>query len=159
MPIDVTRAGALAVVLALTACQGDLNGGGAGACQGVRCESPPPPSCDSAAAVKSYAAAGSCAMASGQCDYAVLGTSCPHGTGLPGIDVNECPTGTGACSPNAPCANAPGARTGPCKGGSAGDGVPCADVNECLPAKGGCGATAPCPNAVGSRPCTCRSGF
>ena len=75
------------------------------------------------------------------------------------LDIDECATANGGCSPNAACTNTPGARTCTCNTGYTGSGVSCTDVNECLANNGGCDVNATCANTLGARTCTCASGF
>jgi len=42
------------------------------------------------------------------------------------IDIDECLTNNGGCSPNALCTNTPGSRNCTCKAGYSGNGVNCA---------------------------------
>jgi len=47
------------------------------------------------------------------------------------VDVDECATANGGCSPDATCTNTDGGRTCVCKDGFAGDGVSCAALDRC----------------------------
>jgi hypothetical protein len=96
------------------------------------------------------------------CNGTACGLTCDPGYARNGntcVDVNECLSGNGGCSPNAACTNTPGSRTCACNAGFTGDGVTCADVNECLTNNGGCDANAACTNTPGSRTCACTAGY
>lgn len=74
------------------------------------------------------------------------------------VDLDECLSANGGCSPNATCTNTVGSRTCACRPGYMGDGVSCADVDECQTNNGGCGPTAQCVNTPGSSFCRCPQG-
>jgi hypothetical protein len=75
-------------------------------------------------------------------------------------DVDECATGSDACSPDAVCTNEEGSYACACSAGFSGDGKSCSDVNECAPGGGSdCHANATCSNLAGSFACACAAGY
>jgi len=86
--------------------------------------------------------------------YASSGSGC--------VDIDECATNHGGCSPLRPCLNQSGSSDcGPCPVGYVASGSSgCADVDECLTNNGGCDPLATCSNFDGGRLCgPCPAGY
>jgi hypothetical protein len=102
------------------------------------------------------------ANAAPTCDGTLCGFTCNTGytaNGASCVDINECATNNGGCSPDATCANTPGSRTCTCNAGFTGNGVTCLDINECNTNNGGCVTNATCTNTQGSFSCACNMGY
>jgi len=90
-------------------------------------------------------------------------SACPSGysgDGFSGcLDIDECASGTDACSDDASCSNLPGAYACTCNEGYEGDGLGCADIDECSTGSDDCAAEALCTNTAGGFTCACSAGY
>ncbi len=93
------------------ACEGDGCDGGSSLCAAVVCSAPPEKRCLDTSTLRSFAPLGTCAEATGACDYAAIDTPCANGCEAGGCKDEPCAGVTCAPPPAPTCLDAATLRT------------------------------------------------